>query len=200
MEIHRIVEGPLEANCYIIYKKDGAAAYVIDPGYDTKRTIAFVREHGLAVSAILLTHSHHDHSGKAEALAKAFDCEIYAGREELDYYRGRVDRVIDGGEVLNLDGENGEVIEALPTPGHSAGGVCYYSKKSRVAFTGDTIFNVDLGYTHFEGGSAERMRESLRNVVNKWDNGVTIYPGHGDSATMKTVREINREFIEAVRG
>ncbi|GHU63974.1 MBL fold metallo-hydrolase [Clostridia bacterium] len=203
MEIHRIVEGALEANCYIIYRKDGkgggkdgGAAYVIDPGYDTKRTLAFVREHGLSVKAILLTHTHHDHSGKAEALAEAFGCEICGGREELDYYKGRVDVLFDGGEILDLDGEE---IKVLPTPGHSAGGVCYDSAKSRVAFTGDTIFNVDLGYTHFPGGSAERMRTSLREVVNKWDNGVTIYPGHGDAATMKTVREINTEFLEALQ-
>ena len=195
MEIKQIVEGALEANCYIIYRKDGGSAYIIDPGYDVGRTKAFVDEHKLSVKAILLTHTHHDHSGKAEALAGFFGCGIHAGREELDHYRGRVDVLFDGGEQLDLDGEE---IEVLPTPGHSAGGVCYYSKKSSVAFTGDTIFNIDLGYTHFPGGSAKKMRTSLREVVDKWDNGVTIYPGHGDSEKMKVVREINAEFNEAI--
>ena len=195
MEIYRIVEGALEANCYIIYRKDGGSAYIIDPGYDIKKTRAFVDTHKLSVKAILLTHSHHDHSGKAEALADFFGCGICAGRKELDYYKGRVDTLFDGWEKLDLDGEE---IEVLPTPGHSAGGVCYYSKKSSVAFTGDTIFNIDLGYTHFPGGSAKKMRASLRDVVDKWDNGVTIYPGHGDSEKMKIVREINTEFKEAI--
>ena len=195
MEIKQIVEGALEANCYIIYRKDGGAAYIIDPGYDVKKTQAFIKEHGLQIKAILLTHSHHDHSGKAEALAEYFNCNICAGREELDHYNGRVDTLFDGGEKLDLDGEE---IEVLPTPGHSAGGVSYYSGKSSVAFTGDTIFNIDLGYTHFPGGSAKAMRASLRDIVDKWDNGVTIYPGHGDSEKMKVVREINTEFNEAI--
>ena len=195
MEIERIVEGALEANCYIIYRKAGGSAYVIDPGYDIKKTRAFVDEHKLTVKAILLTHTHHDHSGKAEALAEAFDCDICAGRKELDYYKGRVDTPFDGGEKLDLDEEE---IEVLSTPGHSAGGVCYYSKKSSLAFTGDTIFDIDIGYTIFPGGAAWMMRESLSNVVDRWNNGVRIYPGHGNSANMKTVREINTEFNEAI--
>jgi glyoxylase-like metal-dependent hydrolase (beta-lactamase superfamily II) len=96
---------------------------------------------------------------------------------------------------LDLDGET---IDVLHTPGHTAGGLCYYSQKSCLCFTGDTIFNVDLGFTNFDGGSAGRMRESLRNVINKWGNDVTIHPGHGDPATMKYVREVNREFLDMI--
>ncbi|MDR3072021.1 MAG: MBL fold metallo-hydrolase, partial [Clostridiales Family XIII bacterium] len=64
--------------------------------------------------------------------------------------------------------------------------------------TGDTIFDIDLGYTHFPGGSVERMRNSLKNVVNKWENDIKIYPGHGGSATMKSVRKVNTEFLEMI--
>ena len=201
MNIERIVCGALEANCYIIYRKDGGSAFIIDPGYDVKRTRDFIKEHGLAVKAILLTHTHHDHSGKADALAGYYNVDVCAHREEFDYYKSEnrlsVGRLFEGGETLDLDGEQ---ISVLHTPGHSAGGLCYYSAKSRVAFTGDTIFNVDLGFTHFAGGSAARMKESILNVVDKWGNDVTIYPGHGDPATMSYVRGANREFLDIVSG
>ena len=200
MVIERIICGSLAANCYIIYRKEGGSAYIIDPGYDVKRTQDLIQEHGLTVNAILLTHTHYDHSGKANALAEHYGVCTCAHREELDYYepgknRLIVGRLFEGGETLDLDGET---IDVLHTPGHTAGGLCYYSEKSRIAFTGDTIFNVDLGYTHFAGGSAARMKESLRTVVNKWGNDVKIHPGHGDPATMKSVREINQEFLEMI--
>ena len=201
MNIERIVCGALEANCYVIYRKDGGSAYIIDPGYDIKRTQEFVNKHSLKVKGVLLTHTHYDHSGKANALAEYFDVPVHAQREELDYYKDGGDRLsvkslFEGGETLDLDGEK---ISVLHTPGHTAGGLCFYSEKSRVAFTGDTVFNVDLGYTHFAGGSAKRMKESLKSVVNKWGNDVKIYPGHGDPATMAYVREVNLEFLDMVR-
>ena len=199
MKIERIICGALAANCYIIYRNDGGAAYIIDPGYDMKRTQDFVSGHGLTVKAVLLTHIHHDHSGKAQALAEYYGVDVCVHREELDFAnqngKGYASLLFEGGETLDLDGDT---IVVLSTPGHSAGGLCYYSEKSRIAFTGDTIFNVDLGYTHFPGGSAERMKNSLKTVVAKWANDVTIYPGHGDPATMKSVREVNSEFLEMI--
>ncbi|MDR1796566.1 MAG: MBL fold metallo-hydrolase [Clostridiales Family XIII bacterium] len=197
MRIERFIEGSLEANGYIIWQQDGGPAFIIDPGYAAARYQDFVKQHALKPAAILLTHTHSDHSGKAAILADAFGCPIQAHREELDYYKGRVDELLEGGEALDLGDEE---IRVFHTPGHTAGGLCFYSEKSSVAFTGDTIFNVDLGYTHFPGGSAARMKRSLREVVDKWGNGITIYPGHGDPATMKTVREINAEFNEMVAG
>ena len=199
MNIERIICGSLEANCYVIYKKDGGSCYIIDPGYDVKETQDFIAAHKLNVKAVLLTHTHPDHSGKANALADYYGVDVCARCEEFDFFKGggrlNVNRLFDSDETLDLDGE---AISVLHTPGHSAGGLSFYSEKSRVAFTGDTIFNVDLGYTHFAGGSAEQMKDSLKNVVNKWGNDVTIFPGHGDPATMAYVREVNREFLDMI--
>ena len=70
----------------------------------------------------------------------------------------------------------------------------------KVCFTGDTIFNVDLGRTDLKDGSYGEMVWSIRNVVDKWPNDITIYPGHGDPATMKRVRAINLEFLDIIEG
>ena len=72
--------------------------------------------------------------------------------------------------------------------------------RDRICFTGDTIFNVDLGRTDLDDGSYEEMVSSIMNVIDKWENDITIYPGHGDPATMKKVRKINLEFLEIVNG
>jgi len=114
-------------------------------------------------------------------------------KDDADMYRDEVDILMEAGHEIIL---GDETITALHTPGHTEGSVCYYSEKSRCAFTGDTIFNVDLGRTDFKDGSPGKMQASMKNIVDKWENDVVIYPGHGDSCNMKFVRKVNREFLE----
>jgi glyoxylase-like metal-dependent hydrolase (beta-lactamase superfamily II) len=196
IKIERIVGGNLEANCWIPHHGEGSEAFIIDPGFLHKQYIATARRLKLKVKAVLLTHHHYDHAGEAGAVARELDVPVCLHRAELPYYKGRVDNVMEGGEVLDLDGET---VQVLHTAGHTPGGVCFYLPDSKVSFTGDTVFNVDLGRTDLDGGSENDMRRSLIDVVDKWPNDVTIYPGHGDPATMKYVRAANHEFIEMVK-
>ena len=196
MEIKRFIGGMLDANCYVISAKTGKT-YIIDPGYNPKKIIKYVKDEGLDVQGILLTHHHYDHCDGAAHIRKELDCPIMIHRLDSDSYKKGADLMLEDGQVLEL-GEDKLVI--LNTPGHTRGGICLYSAKSKVCFTGDTIFNVDLGRTDLEDGSEEEMRWSILNVCNTWGNDVTIYPGHGDPANMKTVRKINKEFLEIVNG
>lgn len=103
---------------------------------------------------------------------------------------------MEDGDLLDLDGE---LIKVINTPGHTKGSVCFYSEKSKLAFTGDTIFDIDIGRVDLEGGCEADMIDSILNKVDKWENDITIYPGHGDSCTMKKVREKNDEFLYIIK-
>lgn len=199
MKIKRFIGGLLESNGYIIYQKDGGDAYLIDPGYNSKVFIEYIREHGFSLKGILLTHHHYDHSGVADRVKAAFDCPIYLHRRDCDIYfkefKRNVDIYMEDGNVFDLEGEE---IRVIHTPGHTGGSVCFMSEKSKVCFTGDTIFNVDLGRTDLEGGSEEEMIDSILNIIDKWPNDIMIYPGHGDGCTMKKARQINTEFNDIV--
>ena len=185
MKIKRFIGGLLESNGYIIYQKDGGDAYLIDPGYNSKVFIEYIKEHGFSLKGILLTHHHYDHSGVADRVKAVFDCPIYLHRRDCDIYfkefKRNVDIYMEDGNVFDLEGEE---IRVIHTPGHTGGGVCFMSDKSKVCFTGDTIFNVDLGRTDLEGGSEEEMIDSILNIIDKWPNDIMIYPGHGDGCTM----------------
>ena len=211
MEIKRIIGGILMANCYIISpstaragaKASGPAetkmpCYIIDPGYDPRRIMKYITDGGFTAEGILLTHHHTDHSGNAAYLRKELDCPILIHREDADRFREGADVLLEDGDVLRLDGAGGRglKLQVLHTPGHTRGGICFMAQRERVCFTGDTIFNVDLGRTDLDDGSYEEMVGSILNVVDKWGNDITIYPGHGDPATMKQVRKINLEFLE----
>lgn len=165
---------------------------MVDPGYNPERFLTFIQEHQLRPAGILLTHHHYDHVGGVDKIRNFFDCPVYLHRGDVDLYRKPVDVILEGGEQLDLDGEK---IDVIHTPGHTSGGVCYYSEKSKAAFTGDTIFNVDLGRTDLEGGSFTQLQNTVVSILDKWSNDITIHPGHGDPCNMKYVRNHNEEFL-----
>ena len=193
MVIKRLVGGTLESNGYIIYHKEGGGCFIIDPGYNPVKFIKAVKEHKLNILGILLTHHHYDHVGGVRKIRDLKGCPVYLHRRDADMYKDEVDVLMEDGLNIAL-GE--EIIKVLHTPGHTAGSVCYYSEKSKAAFTGDTVFNVDLGRTDLKDGSQRDMENSVRNIIDLWGNEVVIHPGHGDPCNMKFVRKVNKEFIE----
>lgn len=195
MEIKRFIGGILEANGYVVSDPRSGTCYIIDPGYRPKVFIQYVKKEGLEPLGILLTHHHSDHTGAAEQVRRALDCPVMLHRADCDAYGEPVDVYLEGGEGMLLGQERFQV---LHTPGHTRGSVCFYCRKPRSCFTGDFVFNVDLGRTDLADGSEEEMRRSILTVADRWAGDVTIYPGHGDSCTMRTVRRINQEFIDIV--
>lgn len=197
MKIKRFIGGMLESNGYVIFQKEGGEAFLIDPGYNSKVFIEYIKAQAFTLKGILLTHHHYDHVGAVERVRDVFDCPVYLHRRDCDMYRKNVDVYMEDGDILYLEDE---AIKVINTPGHTHGSVCFYSEKSRLCFTGDTIFNVDLGRTDLEDGSENEMCDSIVNIIDKWPNDIMIYPGHGDGCTMKKVRKINNEFLELTEG
>lgn len=196
MKIKRYVGGSLESNGYIISNRSKGSCYIIDPGYEPKKFIDYIEDEGLKLLGIILTHHHYDHVGGAERIRDYFGVPVMMHEMDAHVYKGTVDRQLSDGDVLNLDGET---LQILNTPGHTWGSICILSEKSKVVFTGDTIFDTDLGRTDLADGSPQCMEESCRSIIDKWSNEYTIYPGHDGSATMKQVRKYNQEFLECLK-
>jgi len=195
LKIKRFVGGCLESNCYIINNKNGNECYIIDPGYEADRIINYVEENSLKAKGVILTHHHHDHVGAASKVCAHFSCPAMMSFEDSLMYKEKVDVELNEGDALEL---SGEILKIVKTPGHTHGSICIVSEESRVAFTGDTIFDTDLGRTDFKDGSDEEMIKSCREVIDKWPNEYRIYPGHDESATMKQVRTYNKEFLHCL--
>ena len=195
MEIKRFIGGILEANGYVISDPDSGECWIIDPGYRPKVFSQYVIKQGLHPQGILLTHHHSDHTGGAALVRRSLDCPVYLHRADCDAYGEHVDVYLEGGEGLALGEERFQV---LHTPGHTKGSVCFLFRKSRCCFTGDFVFNVDLGRTDLADGSEEEMERSILQEAERWTGDITIYPGHGDDCIMRTVRRINQEYIDIV--
>ncbi len=195
MKIKRFVGGSLESNGYIISVRAQGNCYIIDPGYEPAKFIKYIESEKLNLIGIILTHHHHDHVGAAAKISGYFDCPVMMTFEDSLMYKGKVQKYLINGDKLDLDGE---ILEILVTPGHTYGSICIVSPKSNVVFTGDTIFDTDLGRTDLEDGSWSDMVDSCKMVIDKWPDRYTIYPGHDASATMKTVRQYNAEFLQCL--
>ncbi len=170
-EISRVVApnpGPMTLAGTNTYLHGSAPCAVIDPGPDDAGHLAAVldaaTERG-GIGVILLTHSHGDHAGGAEALAAAAEARApkagAARRPEV---------------VLPGDGDEHAGLRAIATPGHAADHVCLLSA-DRVCFSGDLVLGEGSTFVPPDGGSLIAYMESLaRMQVEEID---LICPGHG---------------------
>ena len=105
MQIKRFIVGMLEANCYIIYQRYSRECYVIDPGSDHEKIAKFIRQEGLQLKAIILTHGHIDHFGGVKKLQELIPCPVYLNIADVHNYRFKIDGNLEDGQTLDLAGE-----------------------------------------------------------------------------------------------
>ncbi len=202
LKVGCIVLGVLENNCYFIHREGEHDAIFIDPNSRGDKLFIQLREKGLTVKAILLTHGHFDHIMGANEMREISGAKIYALKEEEELlldphlnssfkvgksYTVKPDVLVRDGEVLTF----GDIkLKVIATPGHTAGGCCFYSEEDGVLFSGDTLFFESVGRTDFETSNAGDMRRSLAKLFELPDE-TKVYPGHGDFTTIGHEKEYN---------
>jgi glyoxylase-like metal-dependent hydrolase (beta-lactamase superfamily II) len=98
------------------------------------------------------------------------------------------DIFLKDGEIVELAGLKFKVIA---TPGHTAGGICYYFESENVLFSGDVLFADSFGRTDFPGGSQKDLADSIINKLFVLPDETRVYPGHGGSTTIEREKKSN---------
>jgi len=194
---------PLQQNCTLIWCTRTMKAAVVDPGGDLPRIHDAIRQAGVTVERILLTHGHIDHAGEAKPLADALGVPIEGPHEADRFWIARLDedgrnygirgvvfepdRWLDDGDTVTI----GDLtLDVYLTPGHTPGHVIFHHAPSRFAQVGDVLFQGSIGRTDFPLGSFDDLVASVTQKL--WPLGdVTFIPGHGQPSTFGHERRTN---------
>lgn len=170
--------GPMENFIYLIKDEASNRTAVVDPAWEPEQILARVRELGVTITDILLTHSHYDHINAIEAVLDQYDAQLHLLKAEAQFWGQHQDlpTLHHGGDVITLGDTN---IEVLHTPGHTPGSACYKVGNDLIA--GDTLFVFGCGRCDLAGGDPNEMYDTLRRLRTELPKQTILHPGHNYS-------------------
>ncbi len=202
MHVIKLTNSTYDANAYLVDE-----SILVDVGMDAGSIIEELEKHIQPgdLETIILTHCHYDHSGGAGEVAAAFGAKIAIHKNDASLLRNAhasasslfgakapsfiPDILLKGGEVFRE-------LEVINTPGHTPGGICLYNAKSKILFSGDTVFqDGSFGRTDLYGGDTMQLIQSIKKLTCL-DVSV-IYPGHGDIVTKDANEQIKMSLMMA---
>ncbi|MFZ1864314.1 MAG: MBL fold metallo-hydrolase [Polyangiales bacterium] len=152
------------------------------------------RLRGLEPIAILATHHHPDHVGGAMALRERLQLPLWSHAMTAQRLDGivEVDRLIQDGERIELEGPTPTSLTALHTPGHAPGHLCFIEEASGMMIAGDMVASVGTIIVEPTDGDMLLYLESLRTMATL--EPVALLPAHGD--VIRDPQAILRFYIE----
>ena len=207
LKIGRMVIGSVQTNCYFVYREGSNDVIFFDPADKGDYIYEALKEKGLSVKGILLTHGHFDHIWGCNRLRELSGAPIYAYEEEkalcenaatnVSEQVGRPytvipDRYLKDGEEITIAGM---ACRLIATPGHTVGSCCYYFEEAGMLIAGDTLFEESVGRTDLATGSAGTLVRSIKEKLFILPDDTRVYPGHGDITTIGHEKQYN-PFIQ----
>ena len=178
---------------YLLADSDTKEAIIIDAVAETQqRDIGLIEELGLDLKYIIETHVHADHITSSCPLKQKFvNAQIVLGETNL----------VACADVLIKDGDNLQFgqydITAMSTPGHTDG--CMSFIVGDKVFTGDALLIRSCGRCDFQGGSAEKLFDSISRLFTLPDE-TYVYPAHDyGGRTVSSIWE-EKAFNEMIGG
>ena len=183
------------SNAYLVADEPGGHGVLIDSGGPADPLLEAIERHDVTVERLLLTHHHHDHVAENATWRERLGVEVLAHPLEAELLDD-VDRTIEPGETLEVGGLG---IEALHTPGHTAGMLSFRVSGEQI-FTGDTLFKGSVGGVRAPGSTSfDDLRRSIMDVLMDLPPATTVRPGHTDPTTIGDEWESN-PFVRLWRG
>jgi hydroxyacylglutathione hydrolase len=184
-----IVISPIPAfqdNYIWMLARDGEAI-VVDPG-EAHPVHTTLRQMGLKLTDIVVTHHHADHVGGVAELADAYRPRVWGPAHE-SIPRRQV--ALSEGDSIELMDQRFSVIDV---PGHTLGHIAFYAPEIGTLLCGDTLFACGCGRL-FEGSPAQ-MVESLTKLARLPD-ATRVYCAHEYTlANIRFARAVEPDNVE----
>ena len=212
MKVAIIPVTPFQQNCSLLVCEQTNKAAVVDPGGDLELILDAVKEQGVELEKILLTHGHIDHCGGTAQLSKELGLRVEGphiddrfliddlpqqglrfGLPQLQGFTPA--RWLVGGDTVRF----GEVeLQVRHCPGHTPGHVIFFSPEYHLALVGDVLFAGSIGRTDLPRGDHAALIRSIREQLWPLGRDVTFVPGHGPTSTFGQERESNPFVADSI--
>ena len=202
MKIIAMEVGVIGTNCYVVINEEQKTGVVIDPGGDADQILEKIKQKGITIEAIFLTHGHSDHIMAVDEVREVTGAKVYISEADADMltkassnlsvYMG-AGREFKAADEFLIDGETitaaGLKFQVVATPGHTKGGICLLCGDT--VFCGDTIFSESIGRTDLPGGSYSQILHSIKTKIMVLPDEMKLLPGHGPATTIGWERRRN---------
>jgi hydroxyacylglutathione hydrolase len=211
LEVVAIPNGQFAENCYLVADRRTREAVIIDPGEESKKFLAELKERGWKLQAIWLTHAHIDHIMGVGAVHRATEAPIHLHPldrplyDSLPKYGAWVGIEVEPAPPPHLELAAGEVLRVGSfeftvrfTPGHSPGSVSFLGQG--LIFGGDVLFNGSVGRTDLPGGDTATLMATIQSEFLSLPDSTVVHSGHGLDTTIGIERLTNPFLTGAYRG
>jgi glyoxylase-like metal-dependent hydrolase (beta-lactamase superfamily II) len=203
MIIEKFINPPLENNNYLIIddtvESSRKPALLIDCSEFNEKIAETLKKHNAYIERLVLTHGHFDH---IIGIPENREFSVYMHKGDVEWVENvniilpmfniepmtppHIDFLFEEEHCFQFGNIK---VQVILTPGHTKGGVCYLI--DNYLFSGDTLFHGAVGRTDLQGGDYTELIDSIKMKLFTLPENTIVYPGHGESTTIKIERETN---------
>jgi glyoxylase-like metal-dependent hydrolase (beta-lactamase superfamily II) len=211
IKVLRFVNSPVPSNAYLLIDGSDVNCIVLDPGSKVQNDIRdYIKDKGLNLDYIILTHEHFDHCWGVNYLLDSFPAKVVTTRlcaewiqTPMNYFNklyfdsdemysiSKVDVLAENvGWKINWRGVDVNLIDAK---GHTNRSMCV--RVGNAIFSGDTmIYNTKPFLKKKYGASLEDLRKTIGEIYSRFEDSTIVYAGHGESFQLGSMKSFYKNL------